>query len=97
MKKTIVIEDKVHKPLKDYCEKNNLRINNFINQVLSEYVLSLENGGILPLSHKNDKGEITEMIICTSLSTEYKRHLPKELTLMRKVGDEGYVAGYIQK
>ena len=97
MKKTIVIEEEVHKKLKKYCEKHNLKINNFVSQILSDYASVLENDNKLPLFLRDDKAEIVEMIICTALSTEYKRHLPKELTLMRKVGDEGYVAGYSQK
>jgi hypothetical protein len=97
MKKTVVIDEDVHKKLKNYCEENNLKINNFINQILSDYNMMIEHDNKLPNFLRNEKGSIVEMTVCSFVSNEYKKHLPKEISLMRKVGDEGYVASYIQK
>lgn len=37
-KKTIVINESTHKLVKQYCDNNSLKINNWIDQILIEYM-----------------------------------------------------------
>lgn len=93
--KTVNIEQDLHIKLKKFCKTNNLKINELVNEIITDYLL--DNKSELPLIYKNNKGEIIEMITCTSLSIEYKNSMPKELTLMRNAKNTGFIANYIQK
>ena len=96
--KTIVIEEKLHEKLKKYCKNNNLKINEYVNKILSDHLqFTLESESQLPLTLKNSKGNIVETIICSSISRKYKKNMPTEITLIRNVDDEGHIANYIQK
>ena len=96
--KTIVIEEKVHDVLKKHCKENNLKINEYVNKILKDHLqFTLESESQLPLVLKNSKEEIVETIICSSISREYKKNMPTEITLIRNVDDEGHIANYTQK
>ena len=96
--KTIVIKENLHTKLKKYCKDNNIKINEYINKILYDHLqFTLESESQLPLVLKNSKEKIVETIICSSISREYKKNMPTEITLIRNVDDEGHIANYIQK
>ena len=99
MGKTVIIEDDLHIQLKEYCNKNKLKINEYINEILDIQIkFTLKEKSELPLILKNSKGEVTETIICSEISSEIKNNLPKSLTLIRNTKDgSGFIANYIQK
>ena len=78
--------------------KNKLKLNDYIEKVLLEHLnFKLESKSVLPQILKDSKGEIVETIICNKISNnEYKNNLPKEITLLRTVGESGYMATYKQ-
>jgi hypothetical protein len=98
-KKTIVIEKEVHQQLKVYCKRHKLKLNEYINNVLQDHleILKLAEASNLPLILKDNKGQVVDVIYCPSISLNYEKNLPKELTLVRKAKDEGYIANYVQK
>ena len=96
--KTIVIKEEIHTKLKKHCKKNKLKINEYINKLISDHLeFTLESESQLPLVLKNSKNDIVETIICSSISRDYKKNMPYEITLIRNIDDEGYIANYIQK
>ena len=97
--KTIIIDAELHKNLKKYCKTNNLRINEYVNGLIEDHLsFTLKEKSVLPLVLKDGKGDITETIICTELSSEYKNSLPKSLSLLRNSKDgSGFIANYTQK
>lgn len=99
MGKTVILDSEVHERVKKHCKKNNIKINEYINSVINDHLnFTLENKSILPRVLKNPKGEIIETLICNEISSEYRKNLPKEVTLMRIVSDgNGYIANYFQK
>jgi hypothetical protein len=97
MSKTININEDLHKKLKKYCKEKNLKINDFINDVI-ENNLSLPKKSLLPLILKDNKDEIYETLCCIEISPEYKNNLPKTLTLIRNTQDgTGFIGNYVQK
>lgn len=99
MGKTIVIDEDLHDRMKKYCKENKIKINDFISGLIDDHLnFMLEKKSLLPMILKNSRGEIVETIICNDLSSEYKKNLPKELTLMRSTfSGDGFIANYIQK
>ena len=99
MSKTIIIDDDLHKQLKNHCQKNKLKINEYVNRLIENHLsFTLESKSELPLVLKNSKGEIVETIICNEISPEFKNNLPKSVTLIRNTKDgTGFVANYYQK
>lgn len=96
--KTIVISDDLHKSLKRHCKRKNLKLNEYIENVLSDHLdFKLEQRSLLPMKLRDDSGEIRETIICTDISGDYKNNLPSELKLMRTIKNEsGFIANYKQ-
>ena len=98
MSKTIIIDDDLHTKLKNYCKKNKLKINEYVNILIEDHLsFTLESKSQLPLVLKSNN-EIVETIICNEISSEYKNSLPKSVTLIRNTKDgTGFVANYYQK
>ena len=96
--KTIVISNNLHDGIKKHCRKNELKLNEYIESILSNHLnFTLEKKSVLPQILKNSKGDVVDEICCTFLSPEFKNNLPKELTLLRNVGETGFIANYTQK
>lgn len=96
--KTVIIKKDIHQKLKEYCRENELKINEYINNLINNHLsFTLESKSVLPLVLKDSKGEIVETIICNDISPEYKNNLPKSLTLLRNSkGSSGFIANYKQ-
>lgn len=95
--KTIIIEESVHKKLKDFCRKNNLKINEYVNLLIEDNIDG-EQKSLLPMVLRNNKGEIVENISCTYISKEYKNSMPKDITLMRNTNEgSGFIGNYSLK
>ena len=96
--KTIIIDAELHKNLKNYCKKNKLKINEYVNGLIEDHLsFTLEAKSELPLVLKNNKGEIAETIICNEISPEFKNNLPKSISLLRTTKDgSGFIANYRQ-
>jgi len=93
--KTVNIDMELHLQLREFCRKKNLKLNEFINKVLNEYLLVKEKS-VLPLILRKE-GEVYEIITCNSISPETKNNMPKELTLLRNTNDgTGFIANYKQ-
>lgn len=93
--KTIVIQEDLHTKLKKYCKDNNIKINEYVEKIILDHLqFTLESESQLPLVLKNSKNEIVETIICSSISREYQKNMPIEITLIRNVGDEGHIGNY---
>lgn len=97
--KTIIIDVDIHTKLKKYCKENKLKINEYVNGLIEDYLtFNLTEKSVLPLVLKDNKKEIVETIICYELSPEYRNSLPKSLSLIRNTKDgSGFIANYIQK
>ena len=96
MSKTIIIDNDVHEDLKNFCKENNQKINEYVNTLIRERLLQKTKSKI-PQTLINTEGEIFDTVICTSISSEYKNNMPKELTLIRNTQDgSGFIANYSQ-
>ena len=92
--KTIVINLETHKKLKKFCVEKNLKINEYVNNLIEEQLLIEENSE-LPLILKNSNGDIVETIICNDISSEIKNNMPKSITLKKTTKDgSGYIGNY---
>lgn len=95
--KTIVISDDIHVKMIDYCKAKNIKIGKCIEKILKNYLL-IDDKSILPLILIDSDTNFVEKIECTSLSSDYKNSMPKELTLLRTTRDgSGYIGNYFLK
>ena len=96
MNKTLVISDNTHKTLKKYCQKKNIKINDFITRII-ENEISIDDTE-LPSILRNKDNDIVETITCTEISSEIKNNMPKSLTLIKTTKDgSGYIGNYVIK
>ena len=95
--KTIVINIETHQKLKEFCKKNKLKINEYVNNLIEDKLI-LDEKSELPLVLKNSNGDVVETIICNEISSEIKNNMPKSLTLIKTTKDgSGYIGNYIIK